>query len=467
MGLFTHTKFWIEFIDLYQSLPALWKVRHSDYNNKRRRIECLAVLVKKLREIQPNANVRLVKSRINNLRTGYRREIKKIEASEKSGDDLYVPTVWYFNHLNFLKGQVEKASSIHFKLNGSSKKKKSTKQKVLSTFIDTKFWKEFINLYQSLPALWKVDDKEYHNRKRKDECLAILVKKLREFHPDADVQEVKRSINTLRSGYRREIKKVKASEKSGATGDDLYVSKFWYFNSLNFLRAIPEKDPPIDYALNDSFKQTQSNGHLRKKNEERNEIIPEAISPLPSSKKIKLDEANALSTSWEVQYRNLERNQQIYANKMINEVLYQATLGNLNEYSYKVIEHQQPGVRTISSVGPNIRSFTVSTNTIPKYELESEVDEHSIDPILSTSPYNKHESTFKTVKRQQTRIRTISSGNSSMSNYSATVSPEVINVNSTRYAASPSPESFSPQLDVLQPDVACNNLKYDSISLDD
>lgn len=39
-----------------------------------------------------------------------------------------------------------------------------------------------------------------------------------------------------RSDYRREIKKVLASKKSGAGVEDIYVPSVWYFEDLDFLR---------------------------------------------------------------------------------------------------------------------------------------------------------------------------------------------------------------------------------------
>jgi hypothetical protein len=48
----------------------------------------------------------MVHKKINGLRTAYRRELKKITDSTKSGigtDDIYVPSLWYFDDLDFLR----------------------------------------------------------------------------------------------------------------------------------------------------------------------------------------------------------------------------------------------------------------------------------------------------------------------------------------------------------------------------
>jgi len=97
------------------------------------------------------------------------------------------------------------------------------------------FWRDFINLYRSLPATWRVKSDVYKNRLLKQDGYIKLTEKLKEIEPFADVNTTKKKINTLRSNYRRELKKVLASEKSGAS-TDIYVPSVFYFDELEFLR---------------------------------------------------------------------------------------------------------------------------------------------------------------------------------------------------------------------------------------
>ncbi|XP_022181454.1 uncharacterized protein LOC111041489 [Myzus persicae] len=98
------------------------------------------------------------------------------------------------------------------------------------------FWREFISLYRSLPATWKVKSDLYKNRILKEDGYVQLTNKLKEIDLTADINATKKKINTLRSNYRRELKKVVASKKSGAGIDDVYLPSVWYFNELEFLR---------------------------------------------------------------------------------------------------------------------------------------------------------------------------------------------------------------------------------------
>lgn len=53
--------------------------------------------------------------------------------------------------------------------------------------------------------------------------------------PAATRDTVKKKINSIRSSYRKEKKKVDASTRSGAATEDIYEPSLWYFHLLEFL----------------------------------------------------------------------------------------------------------------------------------------------------------------------------------------------------------------------------------------
>jgi hypothetical protein len=69
----------------------------------------------------------------------------------------------------------------------------------------------------------------YKNKQLKEECYKKLTEILKANDPDASIANTKRKINSLRSAYRRELKKLEASRKSGAGLDDIYIPTLWYF----------------------------------------------------------------------------------------------------------------------------------------------------------------------------------------------------------------------------------------------
>ena len=62
---------------------------------------------------------------------------------------------------------------------------------------------DFIQVYQSLPALWKNTSADYHNRYLRDDGYKILLQKMKEFDSDATIENVKGKINALRTDFRK------------------------------------------------------------------------------------------------------------------------------------------------------------------------------------------------------------------------------------------------------------------------
>lgn len=98
----------IEFIELFREQEPLWKIRHKDYHNNVKRTVCYNVLLEKMKIIDRTADLNKVKKKINNLRTVFRKELKKKNDSLLSGssaDEVYSPKLSYFENLMFLKDQ--------------------------------------------------------------------------------------------------------------------------------------------------------------------------------------------------------------------------------------------------------------------------------------------------------------------------------------------------------------------------
>ncbi|XP_061715976.1 uncharacterized protein LOC133524138 [Cydia pomonella] len=104
---------WYEFLDLYRENACLWDIQSSSYMRRDLRNASYKILLEKYREIEPNATLDMVKRKIDIFRTGYRREIKKINKSRlnSTSDYEYKPTLWYFDKMTFLDYQ-EDASDI-------------------------------------------------------------------------------------------------------------------------------------------------------------------------------------------------------------------------------------------------------------------------------------------------------------------------------------------------------------------
>jgi hypothetical protein len=64
----------------------------------------------------PDTDKNQLIKKFNSLPTNFRKELKRIKDSEKSGtaaDDIVEPTLWYFEEIEFLIGQEEPCTSLN------------------------------------------------------------------------------------------------------------------------------------------------------------------------------------------------------------------------------------------------------------------------------------------------------------------------------------------------------------------
>ncbi|XP_037915410.1 uncharacterized protein LOC119654223 [Hermetia illucens] len=102
------TEAWREFFSVLQTLPELWKIKADVFKDKHKKKIAFSKLLEVYKSIDGNANEDTVKKRLQNIRSCYRRECKKVERSRKSGagvEEEYVLTLWYFDLVEFLRDQ--------------------------------------------------------------------------------------------------------------------------------------------------------------------------------------------------------------------------------------------------------------------------------------------------------------------------------------------------------------------------
>ncbi|XP_045130420.1 LOW QUALITY PROTEIN: uncharacterized protein LOC123515665 [Portunus trituberculatus] len=258
-----------------------------------------------------------------------------------------------------------------------------------STLDTQEFWREFIQVYRDFPALWKVKSDEYKNRSLKSECYVKLIDKIREIDPNATRATVTKKINSLCSNYRRELKKVMNSVKSGAGSDDVYKPSLWYFDELAFLRdqelqqgvsSLELGKKMVMRGINRSYfladevalrehvgacvlltsstpnpepstsatesQEVYSHTSKRKKKCDMESKRYEALSLACAHLQQSNDSIDTLARSWAQEFWNVTAEQQIYARKTINDILFEARLGTLHRHSVKINENSDVHTRS-------------------------------------------------------------------------------------------------------------------------
>ncbi|GFO46407.1 hypothetical protein PoB_007291200 [Plakobranchus ocellatus] len=94
---------------------------------------------------------------------------------------------------------------------------------------EKKFILEVIEMYHGFPGLWKVKSKEYSDREKKEAAYDTLLLKYKEWYTEATKDDLKKKLNVMRTSFRRELKKLNDSQKSGAGADDVYEPSLWFF----------------------------------------------------------------------------------------------------------------------------------------------------------------------------------------------------------------------------------------------
>jgi Alcohol dehydrogenase transcription factor Myb/SANT-like. len=108
MATIPNNQIWIEFFETLRELPELWKVKSDIFKDRNKKKNAWDKLLDAYKKTEPYANVDSLKKRLANIRTCYRRELKKVEKSQRSGagsEEEYIPTLWYFEALDFLRDQ--------------------------------------------------------------------------------------------------------------------------------------------------------------------------------------------------------------------------------------------------------------------------------------------------------------------------------------------------------------------------
>lgn len=97
----------LKFIKKYRSLDSIWNVKSKEYHNRDKKDIAYTALLDVVKKFDPQATKDTLVKKINNLRSAFRKELKKVNFAQKSGWVTYVPRLWYYSDLLFLVDQEE------------------------------------------------------------------------------------------------------------------------------------------------------------------------------------------------------------------------------------------------------------------------------------------------------------------------------------------------------------------------
>ncbi|PIO12269.1 hypothetical protein AB205_0000870 [Aquarana catesbeiana] len=83
--------------------------------------------------------------------------------------------------------------------------------------------------------LWEVKHPQYYLKHVRKSTLERLLTFVQTYIAEATMEMLISKIGILRNMYKREHNKIQNSMRSGASADDVYVPRLWYYNKLHFL----------------------------------------------------------------------------------------------------------------------------------------------------------------------------------------------------------------------------------------
>ncbi|CAK1585835.1 unnamed protein product [Parnassius mnemosyne] len=170
--------------------------------------------------------------------------------------------------------------------------------------------------------------------------------------PNSTREDVKKKLNALRTNFRKELKKIHKSKSSGKGTDEVYVPSAWTYYELLFLT---NDEQPIKKTIEEDKENDQdqysysissmdppptpvSENKKRKKENDQQNLLQRTLSFLEKDSSDHQEEYH-LAKVWAAKLTKLESTQKLFAEKAINDILFEAQLGKLNKNSVKVNEH--------------------------------------------------------------------------------------------------------------------------------
>ncbi|XP_068620630.1 uncharacterized protein [Battus philenor] len=228
-----------------------------------------------------------------------------------------------------------------------------------------KLLKKFILLYRELPCLWDRNCVAYKHKQKRHEAISRLTELVQEYDPSATRVHVLRKIESLRACVRREYKRVRDSRREATKPDEVYVPHLWYYELFSFVfgsdaGGFTTKSHSPDNSIEDSQDDINENGEDDVAPFDQSlESYPIAynvatnIDDVPDSASVTKgysfdddqskngkrhcteieDEYDAIGINVAAKLRTLPPNMRIMAEKLINDVLYQAQMNGLNSSS--------------------------------------------------------------------------------------------------------------------------------------
>ncbi|XP_030028566.2 uncharacterized protein LOC115446146 [Manduca sexta] len=197
--------------------------------------------------------------------------------------------------------------------------------------IEREFVSTLISLYRDQPVLWNSKHKYYLDKNKRSAALKEMIKSLKTYRPDFTEDLLKRKINTLRTNFNKQRRKLKMAKHLGASGDDESKPVLWYYEDMMFLAD--------QMDINETYKIMAHSLILKKSFQRKTNEKPIKTTHVSTQvdaeseySKVREYETDIISKNWAIKLNRLEPDQRRYAEKIINDVLFEGEMGTLTRH---------------------------------------------------------------------------------------------------------------------------------------
>ncbi|GBO99869.1 hypothetical protein EVAR_74255_1 [Eumeta japonica] len=245
----------------------------------------------------------------------------------------------------------------------------------------------FIEAYEASPELWDPANLNYTNKVVRNKALDRLLVIYSKWKPNSTRDDVRKKINSLRSNFRKELRKVEKSQLTARSSDEVYAPSTWTYSALQFLTKVNinqnhenENNNDFQNAIAETTVEAPSSSPFQMS------ILSQDIEEDPQPAKRKKLPATAkqnkkfgqtyeflqmrsppsyqdvtlepLAIIWTEKLRRLNPIQRLFAEKGISDILFEAELNNLHRYSVQI--NTDP---LTSSTTGNVKTCYESSNS--------------------------------------------------------------------------------------------------------
>ncbi|CAK1600119.1 unnamed protein product [Parnassius mnemosyne] len=336
ISILTQNQYLSIFIKTWETYPELWNTCCESYRDKVRKNNALDKLLDIYKKMKPNSTREDLKKKLNALRTNFRKELKKIHKSKSSGkgtDEVYVPSAWTYYELLFLTNDEQPIKKTIEDKTGNFKllTTKQTPEESVD-YVNDFFAGVGENLASSISAVNNPHDLTTHLVDKTQLTTFCLL--------ETDHQEEDKENDQDQYSY-----------------------------------SISSMDPPPTPV---------SENKKRKKENDQQNLLQRTLSFLEKDSSDNQEEYH-LAKVWAAKLTKLESTQKLFAEKAINDILFEAQLGKLNKNSVKVNEHVP---YTSSPLLPRQSLYHPRVNYIPSPSQSPSTQDSILRYNLTPSPHS-------------------------------------------------------------------------------